>query len=100
MIIPTDILDLWQQHSSAPFPKGYMGKAINGIDLPLVDAEIAGCIHKYINSARLDSQILKTLRERLVDLNTMVLLLDSEELIYFNRLRDLANRVLQEVGNM
>ena len=98
MTIPADILDLWQQHSSTSFPKGYMDKVINRINLSLLDAEIAGCIHKYINSAKLGSQNVKILRDRLVDLNSMVLLLDSEELIYFSRLRDLADRVLQDVG--
>jgi hypothetical protein len=98
MTIPPDILNLWQEHSSTAFPKGYMDKVINGINLSLLDAEIAGCIHKYINSARLDSQSLKTLRERLIDLNSTVLLLNSEELTYFVRLSDMANYVLQEAG--
>jgi len=98
MTIPNDILELWQQHSSASFPKGYMEKVINGINLSLLDAEIAGCIHKYINSTALDSQTVKVLRERLLDLTSMFLVLDSEELIYFTRLSDLAIRVLQEVG--
>jgi len=98
MTIPSEILELWQQHSSAVFPKGYGGKKINGIDLPLLDAEIAGCIHMYMhNRVELDSRRVKILRERLVDLNAIVLLLDSEELIYFNRLRNLANLILQEV---
>lgn len=98
MTIPSEILKLWQQHSSAAFPKGYGSKKINRIDLPLLDAEIAGCIHMYMhNDAKLDAQRVKTLRERLIDLNTIVLLLDSEELIYFDRLRKLANLVLQEV---
>ena len=99
MTIPSEILKLWQQHSSAAFPKGYGGKESNGIDLPLMDAEIAGCIHMYMNNgAELDSQRIRSLRERLIDLNAIVLLLDSEELIYFNRLRELANLILQEVG--
>jgi len=98
MTIPSEILELWQQHSSAAFPEGYGGKEINGIDLPLLDAEIAGCIHMYVhNSGGLDSRRVEILRKSLTDLNTIVLLLDSEELIYFNRLGNLANLVLQEV---
>ena len=99
MTIPSEILELWQQHSSASFPKGYKSKEINRIYLPLLDAEIAGCIHMYMhNDAKLDAQRVKILRERLIDLNTIVLLLDSEELIYFDRLRKLANLVLQDVA--
>ncbi|HXD12034.1 MAG TPA: hypothetical protein VN653_18340 [Anaerolineales bacterium] len=98
MTIPADILELWQEHSSATFPKGYGEKVINGIDLPLLDAEIAGCIHMYVHGGeKLEFQRVKMLRERLIDLNKIVLLLNSEELLYFNRLRELANLVLQEV---
>lgn len=100
MTIPSEILELWQQHSAAAFPKGYGQKEINGIDLPLLDAEIAGCIHMYMhNSATLNSLRVKTLRQRLIDLNTIVLLLDQEELTYFDRLRRLANLILQEIEN-
>ncbi len=97
MTISSEILELWQEHSSATFPKGYSGKEIKGIDLPLLDAEIAGCIHMYVhNDGELDSRHVKTLRKCLIDLNTIVLLLNSEELVYFNRLSKLANLILQE----
>lgn len=97
MTIPPKILDLWQQYSSTAFPKGYGGKVINGIDLPLLDAEIAGCIRMYVTGMKLDSQRIKILHERLIDLNAITLLLGSEELTYFNRLSQLANLILQEV---
>jgi hypothetical protein len=98
MTIPVEIQELWQEHSSAAFPKGYSGNGIEGIDLPLLDAEIAGCIHMYIHGGeKLDARRVRTLRERLIDLNHIVLLLNREELIYFNRLRELANLILQEV---
>ena len=98
MTIPVEILELWQAHSSAAFPKGYGNQVIKGIDLPLLDAEIAGCIHMYIHGGeKLDARRVRALRERLIDLNHIVLLLNSEELIYFNRLRELANLILQEV---
>lgn len=98
MTIPAEIVELWQQHSSSAFPKGYGNKEIKQIDLPLLDAEIAGYIRMYMNNgAKLDVQRIKTLRERLIDLNTVVLLLDNEELVYFDRLRKLANLILQEV---
>ena len=99
MTIPAEIVELWRQHSSSAFPKGYGSKEIHQIDLPLLDAEITGGIRMYMNnSAQLDTQRIKALRERLIDLNTVVLLLDNEELVYFDRLRKLANLVLQEAG--
>ena len=96
-MISAEIIELWRQHSSATFPKGYSGKKLNGIDLSLLDAEIASCIHIYINQGSLEYRHLESLSNRLIDLNTIVLLLNSEELIYFNRLRTLADLILQEV---
>jgi hypothetical protein len=99
MTIPSEILGLWQEHSASSFPKGYGGREINGIDLSLLDAEIAGCIHMYVhNGGELDHPRVEILRKSLTDLNTIVLLLNSEELIYFNRLRNLAILLLQEVN--
>jgi len=96
-MISAEIIELWRQHSSATFPKGYSGKKLNGIDLSLLDAEIASCIHIYMNQGSLEYRHLESLSNRLIDLNTIVLLLNSEELIYFNRLRTLADLILQEV---
>ena len=68
MTVASEILNLWQQYSSAAFPKGYGGKVIHGIDLPFLDAEIASCIHMYMyNGAELDSRRVKILRERLIE---------------------------------
>ena len=100
MTIPSEILELWQEHSSAVFPKGYSEKKVNEISLALLDAETAGCIQMYISQdGKLDRERVKSLRKCLVDLNTIVLLLNSEELAYFDRLRKLANLILQEVEN-
>ena len=98
MTIPSEILELWQQHTSATFPKGYGERQIKGIDLPLLEAEIASCLRMYVhNRGELDSRRIKSLRTALIDLNTIVLLLNSEELSYFDRLSHLANLVIREV---
>ena len=96
MTIPSEILELWQEHSSAAFPTSYHDKVIGDVNLPLLDAEIAGYIRMYVNGTKLDFQKVETLREHLIDLNTIVLWLGKEEFIYFNRLSTLANLILQE----
>ena len=94
----SEILDLWQQHTSSPFPRGYGERKINGIDLPFLDAEMGGSIRMYISSGgQLDTRRVKGLRDRLIELNTILLLMDPEESLYFDRLRRLATLVLQEV---
>jgi hypothetical protein len=98
MTISVEILKLWKQHSAAAFPKE--DKEIDGINVSLLDTEIAGCVHMFIhNGGRLDYQRVLTLRDRLIDLNTIILFLDKDELDYFNRLRELANLILQEAEN-
>ena len=98
MILPSELMELWHQHSSAVFPEGYGEKVINRISLSLLDAEMAGCIRLYIlNDGKIDPQQVKILRDRLIDLNAIILLLDHDELIYFDRLRKMANLVLQGV---
>jgi hypothetical protein len=97
MAIPSKILELWQEYSSAAFPKGHGGKQLNGTDLPLLEAEIAGCIHMYVHRGELDFRRVEILSRCLIDLNAVILLMDSEEFMYFDRLRRLATLVLQEV---
>lgn len=100
MTIPAEILQLWKKYSSATYPNGYSDKKINEINLALLDAEIAGNIRMYMHqNGELDRERVKSLRNRLVDLNTVVLLLNSEELSYFDHLSKLANLVLQELEN-
>jgi len=95
MSISPDILELWQEHSSASFPSGFGDRAVENVDIPLLDAEITGQIRMFIHAdGKLDRKQARILRERLIDLNSIVLLLNPEELIYFNRLINLANLVL------
>jgi hypothetical protein len=98
MTIPSELMELWQQHHASAFPKGYGDKEINRVNLSLLDAEVAGSIRLYINNGgKIDPQQVKILRDRLIDLNAIILLMDRDELIYFDRLRKMANLVLQEV---
>ncbi len=98
MSIPTELVEVWQQHSSATFPQDYGEKEINHINLSLLDAEMAGCIRLYIhNDGKINPQQVKILQNRLIDLNAIILLMERDELIYFDRLRKMANLVLQEV---
>ena len=96
MAISSKILTLWQQHSLASFPKG--DKEVEGVSLTVLDAEIVGCIRMYINNGgRLDYQRVLDLRNRLIDLNTIILFLDKDELNYFSQLKELADLILEGV---
>ena len=97
MTISSEIQDLWQQYTTAVYPREYGKREINRIDLPLLEAEIAGYVRMFIHGTRLDTSQIKALRNRLIDLNSVVLFLEQEDLLYFSRLRDLADLVLQEI---
>jgi hypothetical protein len=46
---------LWADHVAIPFPDGLGGEEVAGIDLVLLDAEVAGCIQTWLsNDMRLD----------------------------------------------
>ena len=75
MTIPDELMELWQQHSAA-FPKGYGGAEIRSIYLSWMQRSRAA-LHLYLTDGKLDTQQIKMLRERLIDLNTIVLLTGS-----------------------
>lgn len=96
----SEIQKLWQEHLR-PFPKGYAGEEIDGIDLALLDTETAGCIYTYVTSGgRLDSWRTKILQTCFVDLIAVTEKLDGNALDYFNELKIIAELVLQEIGNI
>ena len=48
------IEEIWQEHQGEKFPSGHVGEEIEGIDLALLDADIAGCVETYIKRRKLD----------------------------------------------
>ena len=94
----SEIQRLWQEHLR-PFPKGYGGEEIDGIDLALLDTETAGCIYTYINSGgQLDPWRTEILKNCLNDLTAVTQKLDGNAFDFFNQLKILAKLVLQETG--
>ena len=93
----SEIQKLWQEHLR-PFPKGYGGEEIDGIDLALLDTETVGCIYTYVtNGGRLDSWRTQILQSCLDDLTAVTQKLDGNALGYFNELKIIAKLVLQEI---
>jgi hypothetical protein len=83
---------LWQEHLSAAFPDGLCGAELAGLDMVLLDADIAGCISAWQNnSGALDSRRHRILRGRISDLNQVLPVLnDAYGFLYFQRLCQLA----------
>ena len=86
---------LWQEHLDADFPARLRGVELAGIDMVLLDADIAGCVSAWRNGeGSLDAGRRRILRLCIADLNTVLPLLtdedDHEYDEYFGRLHRLA----------
>ncbi|MFE2865617.1 hypothetical protein [Embleya sp. NPDC059259] len=82
---------LWVEHLRAPFPAGFRGVDVGGVELVLVDADVAGIVQRELNGG-LDDDGIAVLWARIADLNGVVPLLNEEYCAsYFARLRTIAN---------
>jgi hypothetical protein len=83
-------------HTAAPFPVRLGGEEIAGVEVVMLDADVAGCVAIWLgNKGSLDDERRRVLQERLDDLDRVLPLLDvPSEREYFERLRRLAASVL------
>jgi hypothetical protein len=86
---------LWQEHERAPFPEGLAGE-INGVDLVMIDADIAGAIASSVDAPRnLDPTSRQVLVLCRADLERVLPHLgNTPEGIYFARLAAMADLAL------
>lgn len=92
------ILELWNIHQESKFPRGYGGKSINGIDLILLDSDIAGCVLTFIqNDGKLDVWRTAILGLCYRDSNIVIQHLSGEAKEYYSRLETLSNLVLKDI---
>lgn len=89
------VSDLWQEHGQAPFPTGLRGAERAGIDLVLLDADIAGCVHTWLgNGGSLDEWRRGILHRRVTDLDLILPVLGAtDNAPYWQRLYRLARLV-------
>ena|SRR5689334_8422443 len=92
------ITELWQEHLAAPFPKGFRGKDVNGIDFVVLDATIAGCVDTFIDRGTLSLYQSAMLGLSYQDVSYIVPILNEDGAAYFWRLQRLAELVLKAVA--
>ena len=89
------IQELWKQHRLASFPNGLRGAELQGEDLVLLDADIAGCVEAYLaNGGHLDAKRTAVLEVCYQKVSRIVLSLEGNQQLYFGRLRQLAQEIL------
>lgn len=91
---------LWNEHVRAPFPARLRGVEVAGVDMVLLDADIAGCASAWqLNEGTLDDQRQRVVRSCLGDLDHVLpSLKDVGELAYYRRLQELARLVAGRDG--
>ena len=81
---------LWKEHRSAPFPAGFRGVDIEGAELVLLDADVAGLVRRELDGG-LDGTGIAVLWACIADLDKAVPLIDETYCsAYFTRLRTMA----------
>ena len=92
------IVELWDVHMIGKFPRGYGGETIEGIDLVLLDSDVAGCVTTFIkNDGQLDLWRTAILGLCYRDLNVVTCHLSGEAKEHFSRLETLSNLVLKDI---
>jgi hypothetical protein len=92
------IADLWQKHLAAPFPAGFRGKGLNGIDFVMLDANIAGCVQTFLERGKLNLFQTAMLGLSYRDASFVVPTLNEQGAAYFWRLGRLAELVLRAIA--
>jgi hypothetical protein len=81
---------LWAAHTQAPFPAGFRGADVAGVELILLDADVAGLVQRDL-AGGLDGRGVALLWACIADLDKAVPQIgDASCAAYFSRLRTIA----------
>jgi hypothetical protein len=92
------IKGLWQEHVATPFPKGFRGKDVSGIDFVMLDANVAGCMTSFLRRGDLTVYQTAVLGLAYRDAGYVVPILNDEGAAYFWRLERMAELVLRALA--
>ena len=92
------IEQLWREHESAAFPQGCRGKDVNGFDLVMLDADVAGCVDSFVSRGNLNLYQTAILGLCYRNLTCLIPMLSEEGRGYYSRLELLAKLVLKAVA--
>ena len=94
--IRNEVSRLWEEHLRASFPARLRDAEVAGVDVVMVDADVAGCVSTWVHgSGPLARGTLAVLEHRVRDLDGVLSVLrDQREIDYCGRLRELARLLL------
>ena len=84
------LAQLWEDHLRTLFPDGFRGVDFDGVDLVLLDADVAGLVHRELNGG-LDDSGIAYLWSRIADLDKIAPLINEVYCAsYFTKLQTMA----------
>jgi hypothetical protein len=92
------IEESWKEHDATPFPTGFQGKDVDGIDFVMLDADIAGCVDTFLERGNLNLFQTAMLGLCYRHASYVTPILNGEGAAYFWRLERLAELVLKAVA--
>lgn len=93
------IEELWREHLKTRFPPACRGADVEGIDLVMLDADIAGCIDTYLRrGGDLGTERTAILGLCYRELGTVVLALPAEAREYYQRLETMTEQILRALA--
>lgn len=91
---------LWREHMEAPFPARLRGEDVNGVDMVMLDADIAGCVVSCSYGAqRPSAEHRDVLRLCMEDLAKVLPDLSEGEARYYERLGRMGETILAAAGS-
>jgi hypothetical protein len=86
---------LYGEHERAEFPCRWRDEEPGGVEMVMLDADVAGIVSTWLSEGRLDASAESGLRSSLSDLDRVAQTLsDSQELRYCQRLSELVRLTL------
>lgn len=90
----TDIHHNWTQLREKGFPPQCRGRSVHGLDLVMLDADVAGCVLTFLGRGTLDRGRIKILSLSKKRFNQVIAGLDGHPRFYYRQLRRLISAVL------
>lgn len=90
-----EVAALWNEHTRAEFPAGLLGRDVNGVDVVMLDADVAGHVATWGGGGaqKQTDREAKPL-SRLQDLDLVLPAMTSAEASYFRRLGAMSTALL------
>jgi hypothetical protein len=85
--------DLWDEHGRDPFPRGCGGKEIFGVDLVMIDADLAGLAEHVVRGIALSTEQRRILGKIREELKFVVPNVPIHARAYFSRLATIADQL-------